>query len=154
MRSQKEKGKIISARLYKKILEVMPVSCVDVVVAHKGSFLLCQRKNKPAKGAWWFVGGRVFKNETLEKAVKRKVREETGIKNLKIKKFLTTKSMMFKNSAFGPSTHSINLVFLVEVQPKLPIVPDSQSSEIRWFSKIDAGWPTYVKEMLRLAGFK
>ncbi len=145
----------IHANLYRKILDAMPISCVDVVIRSRGRFLLCKRKNKPAQGKWWFVGGRVLKNEILEDAAKRKVREEIGISNIKIKKLLVVKGTIFKDSAFGPATqHSVNSVFLAEISSKNLLRPDNQSSELRWFSRVDKRWPSYIKEVLKLAGFK
>ena len=51
----------IPLELYKRIHKTMPIPCVDVVIRHKDRFLLCKRKNEPAKGLYWFVGGRVLK---------------------------------------------------------------------------------------------
>ena len=144
----------ISPKLYRKIIAVMPIPCVDVVLTARGKFLLVKRRNRPAKGKWWFLGGRVLKNETLRTAVARKVREETGIKKIKIKKLLAARETMFRTSAFGPSTHSVNSVFLVEAISPASVRPDEQSLELRWFSRADNRWPPYVKEMLRLAGFR
>ncbi len=105
------------------------------------------------RGKWWLIGGRILKNEILQDAVKRKIREETGLRDIKIKKLLAARGTIFNNSEFGPPVHTVNSVFLAEAGAgKLPH-PDGQSSELRWFSRIDRRWPRYVKEMLGLAGF-
>ena len=132
----------------------MPVACVDLVITNGQRFLMVKRKNKPAKGKWCVPGGRVFKKETLIQAVKRKVREETGLKKFKIIKFLAVKEFFSKESEFGPSTHTINSVFVVQASSKEQLIPDGQSSEIRWFSKIDKNWIKYARGILKLAGFK
>ncbi len=50
----------IEDKLYEKILQVMPISCVDLLVMDEfGRILLLRRKNEPAAGQWWFLGGRV-----------------------------------------------------------------------------------------------
>ena len=144
----------ITTSFYKKILTVLPVACVDIVIIKKNQFLLSRRKNIPAQGKWWLVGGRILKGETLKAAAKRKVYEETGLRKFRVKKFITAKETFFKNNAFGSSTHSINSVFLVSVTKSNPIKPDSQSLELRWFSKINPNWPKYVKDMLKLSGLK
>lgn len=144
----------ISPALYRRILEVMPILCVDVVLACRGKFLLVKRKNKPAKGKWWLVGGRVFKNEKLHAAVARKVKEETGITNISIKKFLTARETLFRTSVLGPSTHSVNSVFLAEAVSPKGVRLDNQSLDHRWFSRVNKNWPPYVKDMLRLAGVR
>ena len=43
---------MIPEDLYKQILSVMPIICVDVVIRNdKGQYLLVQRKNEPLKGS-------------------------------------------------------------------------------------------------------
>ncbi len=152
--SKQKQVKFIPAALYRRILGVMPIPCVDVVVVCRGTFLLVRRRNKPVRNVWWLVGGRVLKNERLHTAVTRKVKEEAGLANITIKKFLTTRETIFRTSVLGPSTHSVNSVFLVKVFSPKGIRPDGQSSDLRWFSHINKNWPPYVKDMLRLAGFR
>jgi len=67
------RSKFIPEPLYKKIIEVMPIPCVDAIIVHKGKFLLGQRINKPLRDEWCFVGGRVRKGELLKDAVHRHV---------------------------------------------------------------------------------
>ena len=59
---------------YEKILEVLPILCVDCVISHNGKCLLLRRINEPAKGQYWFPGGRVNKNEKIKDASLRKAR--------------------------------------------------------------------------------
>ena len=71
--------KPIPQDLYDKILNTMPIICVDGIIQKGDSTLLLLRDNEPEKDNWWFPGGRVIKGETLENAVIRKVKEETGL---------------------------------------------------------------------------
>lgn len=144
--------KHIENKLYRKILSVMPVPCVDAVIVNGNSFLLGKRANKPVQGEWCVIGGRILKGESLENAVKRHVRAEAEISGLKIKKFLATIPTIFRDSAQGPSSHTINSVFLVEAKSK-KFKASKENKELRWFSKIDKDWHPYVKEVLKLAGF-
>ena len=132
----------------------MPVPCVDLIIVSGKQFLMVKRKNKPAKGRWCVPGGRVFKNETLSQAVRRKVQEETGLKKFKIIRLLTVTEFHSPKSEFGSSTHTISSIFLVAVPPNQVLESDSQSSDIRWFSKIDKNWIKYARDILKLAGFK
>jgi ADP-ribose pyrophosphatase YjhB (NUDIX family) len=43
------------------------------------ALLFLRRNNQPAKGEWWFSGGRIRKRESLEEALRREVKEETGL---------------------------------------------------------------------------
>ena len=156
---KKEKNKnMIPTSFYNRILSVIPVPCVDLVIVHKGKFLMGKRINEPAKGQWFFPGGRVFKEETLEQAAVRKAKEETGIK---IKKsnlnYLTTAETIFRAKNFSGTRHTINSVFLVKPdklkESELLKFDRTQNSEFQWFSKIDKNWYPYVKNVLKLAGF-
>ena len=64
---------------YARILEVLPILCVDCVILHEGCFLLVRRDNEPAKGEYWFPGGRVYKGEQISAAAVRKAREEVSL---------------------------------------------------------------------------
>ncbi|MFQ5620414.1 MAG: NUDIX domain-containing protein [Candidatus Nanoarchaeia archaeon] len=74
-----------------------PRIAVDVIALAKHKtyhILLIKRKNAPWKGKWALPGGFVDKYETLEKAAKRELKEETGItinKLHKLKPFDTPK---------------------------------------------------------------
>ncbi len=143
----------IPERIYKQILKLVPVPCTDAVIVRNGKFLLGKRINKPASGKWFLIGGRILRGESLAHSVSRHVRAETGL-IVKIKRFLGVQETIFKNSAQGPASHTVNTVFLVAASSLRVFSANAENSEFRWFSKIERSWHPYVKEMLRLAGFK
>jgi colanic acid biosynthesis protein WcaH len=120
---------MIPLKSYKKIVDVIPILCVDIVVRHKGKFLLVKRNNEPLKGEWWVPGGRLLKGETIENAAKRKMKEETGI-NIKIIKPLGYFEEHFKKNKFGLKSgiHTLSIVILAEPL-SLNIKLDEQSSD-------------------------
>ena len=70
------KKKIIPQKLYQKMIEFLPIPCVDSVIKKNDSFLLIKRLEKPEKNQWWFPGGRIMLNESLNQTVRRKLKEE------------------------------------------------------------------------------
>ena len=77
---------MLEKNLYKKIMESVPIICVDVIIINeKNQYLLVKRKNEPLKNKFWMVGGRLNKNELLIEGIKRKLKDEVGIKKGLIK---------------------------------------------------------------------
>ncbi len=56
-----------------------PVVGVGGVVVQNGRALIVKRAHEPRKGEWSIPGGRVELGESLVDAVKREIREETGL---------------------------------------------------------------------------
>ncbi len=56
------------------------IRCVGAVVHDRyGRLLLVLRANEPAQGQWSLPGGKIESGESEEDAVRREVREETGL---------------------------------------------------------------------------
>jgi 8-oxo-dGTP diphosphatase len=56
-----------------------PQIAVGAIIVHDGSLLMVQRGQDPGKGLWSLPGGRVERGEYLVDALRREVREETGL---------------------------------------------------------------------------
>jgi 8-oxo-dGTP diphosphatase len=56
-----------------------PAVGVGAVILHEGKVALIQRGKEPLRGRWVIPGGTVEPGESLEDAVVREVREETGL---------------------------------------------------------------------------
>jgi colanic acid biosynthesis protein WcaH len=101
----------IPAELYRKIIEVLPVVCVDCIIRRDdGKYLLVERANEPMKGEWWTPGGRIRKNEFPVAAALRKAKDEVGL-HLVYPRFVGYLDDKYHNSAFRVPSHCISLVF-------------------------------------------
>src|ERR1035438_7612472 len=74
-----EESDFIPSKLYNQIMKLIPIVSVEAVIMIGNALLFLRRKNEPAKGEWWFPGGRIKKGESLEQALCREIKEETGL---------------------------------------------------------------------------
>src|SRR5688572_6509740 len=56
-----------------------PQIAIGAIVIHDDALLMVQRANDPGKGLWSLPGGRVEQGEYLADALRREVKEETGL---------------------------------------------------------------------------
>src|SRR5215467_3092626 len=65
---------------FKMAVRNMPLLAIDLIVrSPEGLVLLGLRRNPPARDFWFVPGGRVFKNESSDQALRRISKEELGI---------------------------------------------------------------------------
>lgn len=105
----------LSDETFKSVIQHTPLISIDLIVRNEqGEVLLGKRVNAPAKGYWFVPGGRVRKNETLDDAFVRLVKEELGIESGVTRadaKFLGVFEHFYDDYVFGDdvSTHYIVL---------------------------------------------
>src|ERR1017187_2004568 len=65
---------------FKALIRDAPLVSIDLVVRTKaGRYLLGFRKNRPAKGSYFVLGGRIWKDETIDQAFQYITKNELGI---------------------------------------------------------------------------
>lgn len=74
--------KFLPKELFNKILTNMPIPCVDLAIRINDKYLFVKRKIPPYKEVWAFIGGRIFKGETMMQAIKRIAMKEAGLRVL------------------------------------------------------------------------
>lgn len=129
---------VIPEVLYKQILSVMPLVCVDLVIRNdKGQYLLVRRKNEPLKGEWWVVGGRILHGEAVREACVRKTLEEVGLAIVNLH-FLGFYEDLFDRNAFQvpEQYHTLSLVFETCVSTEQVIELDLHHSDWEWFDSL------------------
>ena len=86
-----------------------PRLTVDAVVVKGGRVLLIRRGSPPFEGAWALPGGFVDKGETLEQAVLRELREETGLRGR-----VLGLVGAYSRPGRDPRGHTVSVVYAVE----------------------------------------
>jgi len=122
--SKAETGKI-PLTLYELITDSIPIASVESIISKGNSLLFLRRQNSPAKGEWWFPGGRIRKGETLTEALYREVKEETGLEVIK-SKLINVYSRIFDGR------HDISIVYLCNCKGD-KIVLNNEHTKYRYF---------------------
>jgi len=138
--SKAETGKIPLA-LYELITDSIPIASVEAIISKDKSLLFLRRKNSPAKGQWWFPGGRIRKGETLEEALYREVKEETGLKVIK-SKLVNVYSRMFNER------HDITIAYLCNCKGD-KIILNNEHSEYRYFKSLPKTIHPYLIQVIQ-----
>ncbi len=105
-----------------------PVLTTDGILLEKGGVLLTKRKKPPYSGFWTLPGGHVDYGETVEKAIKREMKEELDVP-VKIKKLFG----VYSNPRRDPRYHTASVIYLVE-KIKGEIRLNEEASEFKYFS--------------------
>jgi len=142
--------KYISDDLFAEFTARMPECCVEVVLQHEGGVLLARRTNEPAKGEWFWPGGRLYKGEELSAAAERIAREELGI-DVNVHEPIGVYSHFWETSAVqdNESRHTVNVSFCVTpVTDRFEITLDDQHDDYRFVTEFEPGLHEYVREYL------
>lgn len=140
--------------LYQEIKTLMPIVCIDVLIVHEGKCLLLLRDNEPAKGQYWFPGGRIYKNETIKEAAIRKAKEETNLVCLFERIISTEESIFERTGNMKCDVHTVNVCCLMSVQDSAYIELDSFHLDYKWIDKLDKSCHKCVNNTMALLGYK
>lgn len=123
---------MIPEDIYSKIVRRMPIPCVDLLVEDdQGRVLLIRRAKEPAKGQWWFPGGRIHYRETRIQAAVRKLREECGFETTHMLEVGTYDVLLEIQNDINPR-HGVTTLFHVVVNGGRDIALDAQSLDADW----------------------
>ncbi|MCX8082249.1 MAG: NUDIX hydrolase [bacterium] len=100
-----------------------PIPTVDIIIELDGGIVLIKRKNYPY--GWALPGGFVEYGETLENAVLREAKEETGLNIVDLKQFHT-----YSAPDRDPRHHTISTVFIGKGRGILKGDDDAEDAKI------------------------
>ena len=124
---------MLDAQTFKTVVASAPLVSADLIVQNEGKVLLGKRKNRPAQGYYFTLGGRIHKNEKISDALLRIAREELNLTLNHIPECIGVFEHFYDDSIFpNVRTHYVNIGFVVEVE-MLPELPLEQHSGYRWF---------------------
>jgi len=116
---------------YLNIIDHIPLCCVDVIVVHNKKVLLIKRGQSEPKSVWWLPGGRIYKNETWEAAVKRKVKAETGFDVRIVSQSKSYEDFVKEKVPSG--IHCITTVFVtVPIDTSIVVSLDETIDDYKW----------------------
>ena len=119
---------------YKSILSSLPILCVDLLISNNGKFLLLKRNTEPAKGEYWFPGGRLLKLESIKEACLRKAEEEVNLE-CDFENIISVEETIFrKNSSMSSDIHTVNIVCKLTTNNIKKIKLDNLHSNFLWAS--------------------
>jgi colanic acid biosynthesis protein WcaH len=127
---------------FSQIVRLVPLVSIDLIIRDANrNVLVALRTNEPAKGVYFVPGGCIRKNETIENAFVRILRNETGCHaRFADARFLGVFQHFYSTSRYGLSgngTHYIVLAYEVRFNDRPTIALDDQHSSYRWMNEPD-----------------
>lgn len=120
-------------RTFETVLRSTPLVSVDLIVMQEGKVLLGKRVNRPAKGYWFTLGGRIHKHEMIRDAITRIALDELGCVPEAEPEFLGVFEHLYDDAIYdGVATHYLNLGYRLQIA-SLEALPLVQHDAYRWF---------------------
>jgi len=119
---------------FKIVVDSTPLISIDILLKKGDKVLLGKRINKPAQGYFFSLGGRVYKNETINRAMIRIAKNELNIELELTPKFVGVFEHFYDDSAYKDvSIHYVNIAYEYQVE-EIPNLPTEQHDEYQWFT--------------------
>jgi len=131
----------------KRFYPEQPVVGVAGIIFRDQGVVLIRRGQEPARGEWSLPGGAVEVGENLEEALRREVREETGLE-IEIIGLTAVVNRLVRDQAGVVAYHYVLLDFLCRAKAGTPRA-GSDSSDLALVSLLElSDWP--LPEQTRL----
>jgi 8-oxo-dGTP diphosphatase len=110
-----------------------PLVGVGAIIFQNGRILMAQRGKEPMKGWWSLPGGALELGEALKDAVRREVREETGLEIEPFEVFEVFERIM-RDAAGAPEYHYVLIDYRCEVTGG-DLKPGDDVCAVEWVSR-------------------
>ena len=125
---------MLDKQTFKTVVNSTPLISIDLLIKKDNKVLLGKRINKPAQGYLFSIGGRVYKNETVNYAMRRIAKDELNIELKLTPRFIGVFEHFYDDSIYhGLSTHYVNLAYEIKIE-EMPILPTEQHNEYQWLT--------------------
>ena len=125
---------MLDDQTFKIVISSTPLISIDLLVKKDNKILLGKRINKPAQGYFFSIGGRVYKNETIENAMIRVAKNEFNIELKLMPRFIGVFEHFYDDCIYQDvSTHYVNLAYEIEIEEALNL-PTEQHNDYQWLT--------------------
>ena len=125
---------MLDDQTFETVISSTPLISIDLLVKKDNKILLGKRINKPAQSYLFSIGGRVYKNETIDSAMMRIAKDELNFSLKLTPSFIGVFEHFYDDSIYQDvSTHYINLAYEIEIEEILNL-PNEQHNEYQWLT--------------------
>jgi len=125
---------MLDDQTFEVVISSTPLISIDLLVKKDNKILLGKRINKPAQGYLFSIGGRIYKNETINSAMMRIASNELNISLKLTPSFIGVFEHFYDDSIYEDvSTHYVNLAYEIEIEGTLNL-PTEQHNECQWLT--------------------
>ncbi|HOX58898.1 MAG TPA: GDP-mannose mannosyl hydrolase [Candidatus Paceibacterota bacterium] len=139
MKSEPLPGQRLAPEDFDHIVRLTPLAAIDLIVRTPDQRILVgRRRNEPAKGSFFVLGGRITKNETLAAAFARISLAELGVeKRIEHARFLGVYEHIYatnNHELAGFGTHYLVLAYELICPDRDLLLPLDQHGEYVWLT--------------------
>ncbi|MHA1721565.1 MAG: NUDIX hydrolase [Candidatus Baldrarchaeia archaeon] len=140
--------------MHKRLYPEAPIVGVGAVIVKDNKVLLVKRAGEPGRGLWSIPGGLVELGEKIKDAVRREVKEETGL-DVKVDELANVTEIITKDEKGRIKFHYVIIDFFA-TPFEGELKPSSDALEAKWVEFKDLkkySLTKTVEELFRKLGF-